>query len=221
MKIAVSAIGSSIDTEIDPRFGRSRYFIVVDPDTMQFEALDNTGAMARDGAGVFTAQMICDKDIEVVLTGNCGPNAFQVLSAAEVKVVTGISGNVKNAIQIFLSGKQQVASQPNVPGHFGIEKTLDVTLLNDLRHPIRLKILSCLMKGEKNVSELMELVGGVQQGRLSSHLGWLRRLGHVYSHQSGRYMYYGIMNPRIRKVLEALAINSPKEETSKNKCNRR
>ena len=120
MKIAVSATGPSLDTEVDPCFGRCQYFLIVDPDTMQFDALENTGALAGGGAGISTAQMIASKGVEAVLTGNCGPNAFQVLSAAGIKVVTGASGIVRDAIQGYKSGNLQVTSQPNVPGHFGM-----------------------------------------------------------------------------------------------------
>jgi predicted Fe-Mo cluster-binding NifX family protein len=120
MKIAVSAMGTTLDTEIDPRFGRCQYFIIVDPDTMEFEALENSGAMAGSGAGISTAQTIAGKGIEAVLTGNCGPNAYQVLSAAGIKVVTGVSGKVGDAIQSYKSGKLKASSQPNVAGHFGM-----------------------------------------------------------------------------------------------------
>ena len=120
MKIAVSAMGTTLDTEIDPRFGRCQYFIIVDPDTMEFEALENSGAMAGGGAGISTAQTIAGKSIEAVLTGNCGPNAYQVLSAAGVKVVTDVSGKVGDAIQSYKSGKLKASSQPNVAGHFGM-----------------------------------------------------------------------------------------------------
>lgn len=120
MKIAVSATGSSLDAEVDPRFGRCQYFIVINPDTMEFEAVENTGALASGGAGISTAQLIAGKGVEVVLTGNCGPNAFQVLSAAGIKVVTGASGTVRDAVQSCKTGHLPPSSQPNVPGHFGI-----------------------------------------------------------------------------------------------------
>ena len=120
MKIAVSATGPSLDAEVDPRFGRCQYFIIVDPDTMRFEAIENSSAMASGGAGISTAQMIVSKGVEAVLTGNCGPNAFQVLSAAGIKVVTGASGRVQDAIQGYKSGHFQANSQPNVPDHFGM-----------------------------------------------------------------------------------------------------
>jgi predicted Fe-Mo cluster-binding NifX family protein len=120
MKIAITANGPTLDAGIDPRFGRCQYFIIVDPETMQFEALENSGAMAGGGAGISTAQMIAGKGVEVVLTGNCGPNAYEVLSAAGIKVVTGVAGKVQDAIQGYKSGKFQASSQPNVPGHFGM-----------------------------------------------------------------------------------------------------
>jgi predicted Fe-Mo cluster-binding NifX family protein len=120
MKIAMSATGRTLDAEIDPRFGRCQYFIIVDPDTMQFEAVENSSAMAAGGAGISAAQMIAGKGVEAVLTGNCGPNAYQVLSAAGIKVITGVSGKVRDALQDYKSGKLQASSQPNVPGHFGL-----------------------------------------------------------------------------------------------------
>jgi predicted Fe-Mo cluster-binding NifX family protein len=120
MKIAISATGPSLDAEVDPRFGRCQYFIIVDPDTMQFEAVENSSAMATGGAGISAAQMIAGKGVEAVLTGNCGPNAYQVLSPAGIKVITGVSGKVQDAIQSYKSGQLKAGSQPNVPGYFGL-----------------------------------------------------------------------------------------------------
>jgi predicted Fe-Mo cluster-binding NifX family protein len=120
MKIAITATAASLDAEIDPRFGRCQYFIIADPDTMEFEALENSGAMGGGGVGISTAQMIVGKGVEAVLTGNCGPNAYQVLEAAGIKVVTGVSSKVREAIENYKSGKLKASSQPNVPDHFGM-----------------------------------------------------------------------------------------------------
>jgi len=120
MKIAISATGPSLDAEVDPRFGRCPYFIITDPDTMQFEAMDNSSAMAAGGAGISTAQMIASKGVEVVLTGNCGPNAYQVLAASGLQVITGASGKISDAIQAYKSGQLQATSQANVASHFGM-----------------------------------------------------------------------------------------------------
>jgi predicted Fe-Mo cluster-binding NifX family protein len=119
MKIGISAMEPSLEANVDPRFGRCQYFVVVDPDTMQFEILENSSAASSGGAGISTAQMITGKEVNVVLTGNCGPNAYQVLSSAGIQVVTGVSGKVKDAVEAYKSGKLKASSQPNVPDHFG------------------------------------------------------------------------------------------------------
>lgn len=123
MKIAISATGSTLDTEVDPRFGRCEHFIIVDPETMEFETMDNSSAMAAGGAGISAAQTIADKDVQAVLTGNCGPNAFKVLSAAGIEVITGVSGTVNNAIESYRSGKLETSTAANVPDHFGAGAT--------------------------------------------------------------------------------------------------
>jgi predicted Fe-Mo cluster-binding NifX family protein len=120
MKIAISATGPELSAQVDPRFGRCQYFIIVDPDTMEFETLENSGAVAGGGAGIATAQNITGRGIEAVLTGNCGPNAYEVLEAAGIKVVTGVSGKVQDAVQDYKAGKLKASSQPNVSGHFGM-----------------------------------------------------------------------------------------------------
>jgi len=119
MKIAISATGTDLDADVDPRFGRCQHFIIVDTETMQFEAVENSSAMASGGAGIAAAQMIAGKGVAAVLTGNCGPNAHQVLSSAGIKVITGVSGNVQDVIQGYKSDKYQSSSQPNVTAHFG------------------------------------------------------------------------------------------------------
>jgi predicted Fe-Mo cluster-binding NifX family protein len=120
MKVAVSATGPNLDAEVDPRFGRCQYFIIVDPDSMQFESIKNSSAMTSGGAGISAAQVIVGKGVEAILTGNCGPNAYQVLSPAGIKVITGVSGTVQDAVRDYKEGKYQASSQPNVPGHFGM-----------------------------------------------------------------------------------------------------
>jgi len=120
MKIAISANGPTLDAEVDPRFGRCPYFIIADPQTMEFEAIDNASAMAAGGAGISAAQMVAGKGVEAIITGNCGPNAHQVLSAAGIKMITGASGKVKDIIENYRDGKLKASSQPNVPDHFGM-----------------------------------------------------------------------------------------------------
>jgi len=120
MKIAVSATSPSMDAQVDPRFGRCQYFVVIDPDCMQFESIETSSAMAGGGAGIATAQLIAGKGVEAVLTGNCGPNAFNVLEAAGIKVMIGVSGTVQDAVDGHKSGKYHASSQANVAPHSGM-----------------------------------------------------------------------------------------------------
>ena len=80
-----------------------------------------TEITAGGGAGIATAQAIAAKGVEVVLTGNCGPNAYQVLKAAGIKVITGVSGKVQDALHDYKGGKYQISAQSNVSDHFGME----------------------------------------------------------------------------------------------------
>jgi predicted Fe-Mo cluster-binding NifX family protein len=120
MKIAVSATGPSLDAEVDPRFGRCAYFAVGDPDTMEFEFVENTSVMSGSGAGISSAQNIAGMGAQAVLTGNCGPNAYQTLSAAGVQVITGVSGTVKEAIEGYKAGRFQATSGPTASAHSGM-----------------------------------------------------------------------------------------------------
>jgi predicted Fe-Mo cluster-binding NifX family protein len=119
MKIAITVTAASLDADIDPRFGRCQLFLIIDPETMEFEVLENTGAAAGGGAGIATAQNLTGKNIETVITGNCGPNAYNALAAAGIKVITNASGRVRDVIVSYKSGKLQASSKPNVTPHFG------------------------------------------------------------------------------------------------------
>jgi len=121
MKVAVSAASGSLDAQIDPRFGRCQYFVIVDPDTMAFEALPNASRTAPSGAGIQAAQTIANKGAKVVLTGSVGPNAYQAFSATGIQMITGVSGTVREAIERFKSGQlQQTTTTPTVSTGFGM-----------------------------------------------------------------------------------------------------
>jgi predicted Fe-Mo cluster-binding NifX family protein len=119
MKIALSARGKSLDSEIDPRFGRAGYFILVDPETLSFEVVENRqNLQLPQGAGIQAAQTIVEHGVKVVLTGNCGPKAFKVLKATGVQVAVGVSGLVQDAINHYNQGKINFTQAPNVEGHW-------------------------------------------------------------------------------------------------------
>jgi predicted Fe-Mo cluster-binding NifX family protein len=119
-KVAVSSTGQELSSQVEPRFGRSPYFILIDPNTKEFETIENPNVNAMGGAGIQTAQLVANNGIEVVLTGSCGPNAYQTLQAAGVKVITGVSGTVNEALERYKSGHYKPTSGPNVAAHSGM-----------------------------------------------------------------------------------------------------
>ena len=119
MKIAVSATSESLDAQIDPRFVRCPYFVIVDSETMKFEAVPNVASGAMSGAGIQAAQMIASRGVKVVVTGNVGPNAFQALSAG-IDVITGVFGTVREVVEKFKSGQLQKITAPTTSMGFGM-----------------------------------------------------------------------------------------------------
>ena len=119
MKIAITATGKTMDSPVDQRFGRAAYFVVVDTETMDFTVIDNENVAAAGGAGISSAKAVVDAGAEAVLTGNCGPNAQRTLSAAGVRLYTGVTGTVAEAVELFKGGKLTEAEGPNVQSHFG------------------------------------------------------------------------------------------------------
>jgi predicted Fe-Mo cluster-binding NifX family protein len=120
MKICVSAASNRMDSPIDPRFGRCPYFVIVDSENMQFEVIQNMASGATGGAGIQAAQTIAGKGVKVLITGNVGPNAFQALSAAGIKIVTGASGTVREVVERYKRGELSETGAPTVKGHFGM-----------------------------------------------------------------------------------------------------
>ncbi len=120
MKIAISASGTDQNAQLDPRFGRCQYFVIVDTESGETTSVQNPAQFAGGGAGPQAAQTVADQGAEVVLTGNVGPNAHRALQAAEVTVVTGASGTVSEALQNYKEGKYSAAENPTVRPHFGL-----------------------------------------------------------------------------------------------------
>jgi predicted Fe-Mo cluster-binding NifX family protein len=123
MKIAVTSRSSNLESEIDPRFGRCSFFLIVDIDNMSFESISNESAMTSGGAGIQAAQNVAKTGVEAVITGNIGPNAFQTLTAAGIKVFTGANGIVKDAIENYKQGELKKTESASVGSHFGMKAT--------------------------------------------------------------------------------------------------
>jgi len=120
MKIALSSTGTDLDAEIDPRFGRCAYFLIVNPDDMTFEAIENESMSLGGGAGIQSAQFVASTGATVVITGNVGPNASRTLNAAGVDLIVGVSGSIREAIERYKKGELSPTDQANVPDHYGM-----------------------------------------------------------------------------------------------------
>jgi predicted Fe-Mo cluster-binding NifX family protein len=107
MKVCISSTERDLNSDVDPRFGRCIYFIIVDTNTQEFKAIANSNISATGGAGIQSAQLVAKEGVEAVITGNMGPNAFQTLFSLKIKVFTGAAGTVKDAIKEFKNGKLQ------------------------------------------------------------------------------------------------------------------
>ena len=86
MKICVSSKEPKLDSQVDTKFGRCAVFIIIDSESMEFESVPNKSAKALGGAGVAAVQMIAARDVEAVITGNIGPNAYAALSSGGIKI---------------------------------------------------------------------------------------------------------------------------------------
>jgi len=120
MKIVISSTGKTLDSQVDPRFGRCGYFIFIDTDTMEYEAFENEGLMAMGGAGVQAAQFVAQRGAKALITGNIGPNAASVLSASGIKVYLCSGGAIKEVVEAYKSGNLKEAGGATVPPHFGM-----------------------------------------------------------------------------------------------------
>ncbi|NLG43572.1 MAG: dinitrogenase iron-molybdenum cofactor biosynthesis protein [Phycisphaerae bacterium] len=120
MKIAVTATAPSLDSPLDPRFGRCPYFLLIDSDTLGFQAVENSSQALGQGAGIQAAQLVANQGVMHVLTGHCGPNAHQALTAAGIGVIVGCGGTVRQAVEQFRAGQLQTAGGPDVASHSGM-----------------------------------------------------------------------------------------------------
>jgi len=119
MKLAVTSTGKGLDANLDPRFGRAAYFIIVDPETMEFEVVENNQNLnLPQGAGIQAGKTIVDNKVDALITGHCGPKAFKVLRSAGTKVMTGAGGTVTDAIAQFNNGELEISAEADVEGHW-------------------------------------------------------------------------------------------------------
>lgn len=120
MIVAITAQGQDLDSEVDPRFGRARYFVVIDTDTDQLTVHDNEQNLnAPQGAGIQAARNVKSLNVKQLVTGNIGPKAYDVLNASGIEIFIGAAGTVRDALDQWKAGRLNQAGGANVQGHWG------------------------------------------------------------------------------------------------------
>lgn len=120
MKIAITAQGPTLDSAIDPRFGRCQYLILADTLTNDWTAIPNPVLGEPGGAGIAMAQRLAQEKVEALITGNVGPNAARALSASGIPVYIAAGGTARQALADFREGRLAAASGPTVSAHSGM-----------------------------------------------------------------------------------------------------
>lgn len=120
MKIAITAKDKNLDADFDSRFGRCKYFVIVDLDTEEHTVKQNEGTIALGGAGVKSAQFLAGCGVSAVITGHVGPNASRALEAAGIKVFVMDSGTVRDAIKAYKEGKLTQVFGATTDSHTGL-----------------------------------------------------------------------------------------------------
>jgi predicted Fe-Mo cluster-binding NifX family protein len=121
MKILLTTVEPKLESPVDPRFGRGAYFLVVDPETLEWQVAPNPAISAPGGAGVQAAQFVVDHQCSAVISGDFGPNAYNALKAAGVPMyLFGDSRNVQDVIERYKAGQLQPVGSPSPAGHKGM-----------------------------------------------------------------------------------------------------
>jgi predicted Fe-Mo cluster-binding NifX family protein len=121
MKVCVTSTGPELDSEIDPLFGRCKYFLFVDPESLELEAVENPNFAVAEGAGIQSAQLVAKNGVDTIITGQVGPNAFSVLRIAGVKILVEGSGKVREAVEKYKRGEfVSFAQGPTVQRYDGV-----------------------------------------------------------------------------------------------------
>ncbi|MBS3740444.1 NifB/NifX family molybdenum-iron cluster-binding protein [Candidatus Bipolaricaulota bacterium] len=122
MKIAITATGEDLESNCDGRFGRCSFFVIVDPDSLEYEAIRNSSRKARSGAGIQAAETLAETGADAVATGNVGPNAFNALDSAGLNIYTGASGTVEEVVGLFKNDELTQVNEPTTSGGTGRKK---------------------------------------------------------------------------------------------------
>ena len=118
MKIILTTVSPSIDSDVDPRFGRGAYFLALDTDTLEWQSYPNPGMNAAGGAGTLAAQFVANQNVQAVISGDFGPNAYNALNAAHIDMyLLGASQTVRDAVENYRAGQLSRIGAPTSSGH--------------------------------------------------------------------------------------------------------
>ena len=123
MKIAISSTGKDLESEIDSRFGRCDYFLIVeikDKEIKDFKAIENTAKAQMGGAGITAGEIVANQKVDAIITTNLGPRAFSIFNQFGIKIYQG-QGKIKETIQNFIDGKLEELTNANGPQHAGLK----------------------------------------------------------------------------------------------------
>ncbi len=123
MKIAISSIGKDLESEVDARFGRCNYFLIIeieDKKIKDFKAIENTAKAQMGGAGITAGEIVANQKVDAIITVNLGPRAFSVFEQFKIKIYQG-EGKIKKVIQELLEGKLKELKNSNGPQHLGLK----------------------------------------------------------------------------------------------------
>jgi len=133
MKIAISATGNTLDSDVDPRFGRCSWFIIVETENMSFEAIQNENAGLPNGAGIQSASQVSSLGVQAVLTGSCGPKATQVFSTTNISIYLNCGGTVRQAAEQFKADGGHTAPVSSIDVSRPVDQGQGVTPQPDMR----------------------------------------------------------------------------------------
>ena len=105
MKIAITSMGDNLESCLEPRFGRCKYFFTIDTETKNYKVILNEHSMAMGGAGIRAAEKISHNGVDIVITGDAGPNAIRILNAAGIQVITNAFGTINEVLEKFKNGE--------------------------------------------------------------------------------------------------------------------
>ena len=119
MKLIFASIGMDLEAELDQRFGRCLYFVCYDTDNKEVNSVSNSQNLnAAQGAGIQAATTVAELGADYVFCGHCGPKAFRVFQAANIKVICGIEGKLNDLIKEFEAGNLKETNSADVEGHW-------------------------------------------------------------------------------------------------------